>query len=328
MPRKKGLKVALMLLLIILIGLAGFYLYATLVEGRSVQSKAVEVALGFMDYDHWADEEKFAAFMELKQTENLEPYVLPEKTKEKYAINHDKFEGMDCYILTGGSDPGRRQIIYLHGGAYINQPLSFHWSFLDRLAGKTDVTITVPIYPKAPHFSYEDSFAKVLPLYEKLLEENSPEAITLMGDSAGGGFALALAQVLLEKGLPQPGNIILISPWLDITMTNPEIPVFEEKDLMLSAYGLAEVGKVYAGDTDPGYYQLSPINGPVIGLAPITLFIGTHDLLLPDARLFRDLAAAQGVAINYFEYPMMIHCFVVMPMPEAEDALEKIVELI
>ena len=89
-----------------------------------------------------------------------------------------------------------------------------------------------------------------------------------------------------------------------------------------------EVGKIYAGDTDPGYYQLSPINGPVIGLAPITLFTGTYELLLPDARLFRDLAAGQGVTINYFEYPRMFHCFVVMPMPEAEDALDKIVELI
>jgi acetyl esterase/lipase len=94
-----------------------------------------------------------------------------------------------------------------------------------------------------------------------------------MGDSAGGGFALALAQALLEKELPQPGNIILISPWLDITMTNPEIPAFEEKDPMLAVYGLAEIGKVYAGNTDPGHYMLSPINGPVVGLAPITLFM-------------------------------------------------------
>ncbi len=327
MKKKKGLKIVSVVLLIIIIGLGSFYLYATRVEGRSATSKAFEIALAFLDKGHWADEEKYAAFMELKCTENLEPYVLPERLKAKYHISHENFDGMDCYILTGGDDPGRRQIIYLHGGAYINQPQIFHWAFLDRLSKTMDVTITVPIYPKAPHHTYRDSFAKVLPLYESLLADTQPEDITLMGDSSGGGFALALAQVLLEKELPQPGNIILISPWLDITMTNPEIPAFEKKDPMLAAYGLAEVGKVYAGDTDPGHYMLSPINGPVVGLAPVTLFMGTHDLLCPDARLFRDLAAAQGVTINYYEYPLMNHCFVIIPMPESADAMRKIIDI-
>ena len=49
------------------------------------------------------------------------------------------------------------------------------------------------------------------------------EKLTIMGDSAGGGMSLALAQKFREECLPQPSNIVLLSPWLDITMTNPDI---------------------------------------------------------------------------------------------------------
>jgi acetyl esterase/lipase len=328
LKKKRGFKVTLFVLLVLLIGLGGFFLYVTQVEGRSFQSKMVELVLGFGNKKYYADEEKFVQFMEMKSLENLDPYVLPEKTINKFNVGHASYDGMDCYILTGGDEPEKRQILYLHGGAYINQPVNWHWTFLNKLSKKIDVTIMVPIYPKAPYHRYDESFEKVLTVYEDLLTQTKPEDITFMGDSAGGGFALALAQMLLERGLPQPGNLILISPWLDLTLSNPEIPEFEKKDPMLARYGLAEIGKLYAGDTDPNHYMLSPINGEIKGLGQITLFIGTHDILCPEARLFRDLAAEQDVFINYFEYQMMNHCFPLFPIPEAEEAMGQMIEIL
>lgn len=318
----------ILILLILFAALGGFYLYVTKVEGRSFQSKLVEFLLRFGNKKYYANAEKFVGFMEQKRIENLEPYQLPEKTRKKFNIARETHDGMDCYILTGGAEPGRRQILYLHGGAYLNQPVNWHWNFLHDLSQKLDVTITVPIYPKAPHRYYYESFEKVFPVYEKLLSHTDPEAVTIMGDSAGGGFGLALAQVALEKGIAQPGNIILISPWLDLTLSNPEVPAFEKVDPMIARYGLVEIGKLYAGKDDPGNYMLSPINGEIKGLGQITIITGTHDLLNPEARSFRSLAEEQGVAINYFEYPKMNHCFPLFPIPEAKEAVERMLEII
>ncbi len=318
----------LIVLLVLLIGLGGFFVYVTQFEGRSFQSKLVEFVLGFGNKKYYADEEKFVQFMEMKSIENLQPYILPEKTMNKFNISQVSYDGMDCYILTGGDEPEKRQILYLHGGAYINQPVSWHWTFLNNLSKKIDATITVPIYPKAPHHHYDESFEKVLPVYEDLLNRANAEDITIMGDSAGAGFALSLAQLLLEKEMPQPGNLMLIAPWLDLTLTNPEIPEFEKNDPMLARYGPAEIGKLYAGDTDPNHYMLSPINGEIRGLGQITIFIGTHDILCPDARRFRDLAEEQNVAINYFEYHMMNHCFPLFPIPEAKEAMTQMVDIL
>ncbi len=122
--------------------------------------------------------------------------------------------------------------------------------------------------------------------------------------------------------------MILLSPWLDLTMKNPKIPSLETKDLMLELFELSVIGTYWAGNTDPNDFMLSPINGPIKGLGEITIIVGTHELLWPDAQLFRDLANDQGVKINYFEYKKMIHAFPLIPIPEAKKAIKQIVDII
>lgn len=296
---------------------------------RSIQSKIAErIILRGGEKEKFTNKKLLAEFMAEKQADKDKPYVLPEKIGKKYNIEKQTFDGMDCHMFNQANNPSEKQILYLHGGAYVNQPLVYHWKFLGKLAEETNATIFVPIYPKAPNHQYQESFDKVLPIYETILHKSDAKNVVFMGDSAGGGFALALAQLLLEKGLPQPQHIILLSPWLDITMKNPDAYELEDLDPMIGIYGAIEMGKAYAGDTDPNHYLLSPINGKINGLGGISLFIGTHEILLPDARKFRDIAKSQGISINYYEYPKMNHVFPVYPIPEAKKARKEIVEII
>ncbi|MFB0919743.1 MAG: alpha/beta hydrolase [Oscillospiraceae bacterium] len=219
-------------------------------------------------------------------------------------------------------------MLYLHGGGYIEQPVAEHWKFLDKAAAATGASITVPIYPKSPDYQYEDTFERLLSMYKSLLSYTDAKNTIFMGDSAGGGLALALAQYLLEKDLPQPGKLILLSPWLDITMENPDIPSLDSKDPSLGIYGLIQMGKAWAGGTDPHNYMLSPVYGSVLGLGEITVFVGGHEVLLPDIRKFKALTEKQNVKINYFEYPKMNHVFPLFPIPEAKKAQRQIFNII
>lgn len=275
----------------------------------------------------FVDEKTMSKYIEKKRIDRTR-YTLPKVCRFKYNIQKKEVKGMDCYIYPG-STHSDKQIVYLHGGAYIEQPLVFHWNFLGKLQRETGATIIVPIYPKAPHYTYKDSFERVLPLYKELIKNSEPSSIYLMGDSAGGGFALALAQLMLEKNVPQPRHLILLSPWLDITMENPEIDEALEKiDPMIGIHGAREFGKLYAGNTDRKNYLLSPMYGKLKGLADITLFVGTRELILPDARKFNTIAKEQDVNIKYYEYPGMNHVFPVYPIPEAQKAREIIVKTI
>ncbi|WP_394187013.1 alpha/beta hydrolase fold domain-containing protein [Metabacillus halosaccharovorans] len=306
-----------------------FSIYVTKVEGRSVQSKLVETLLKVQnDKINFTDKEKVNEFLEDRKVQNAKTYKLPDDLELKSKVKQDAINGMQVFSLSPTGTDSKKKILYLHGGAYINQPTNYHWKFLDNVVTGTNATVIVPIYPKAPDHQYKESFDKLLPIYEDLLKETDPKNVGIMGDSAGGGLALALSQFLLEKNIHQPENIILLSPWLDITMKNPEIPLLEDKDPMLGAYGLEKMGEAWAGDTDPNNYMLSPINGTIKGLGKITLFVGTHELFLADAQKFRDMASNQGIEINYYEYEKMNHVFPVYPIPEAKKATEQIVNII
>ncbi len=41
----------------------------------------------------------------------------------------------------------------------------------------------------------------------------------MAGDSAGGGLSLALCMYLRDEGYKMPGGIIIMSPWVDLTMS-------------------------------------------------------------------------------------------------------------
>src|SRR5690606_3466899 len=115
--------------------------------------------------------------------------------------------------------------------------------------------------------------------------------IVFMGNSAGGGLALGFAQKLRNENRtqPQPSQLILISPWLDITLSNPDIRMVDKKDKLLSIKGLRMAAKAYASSVDGNDFRVSPIYGDFSGLGKISLFIGTNDLFVADARKFKGL---------------------------------------
>jgi len=148
-----------------------------------------------------------------------------------------------------------------------------------------------------------------------------------MGDSSGGGLALAFAQKLAEMDFPvQPEKLILLSPWLDITMENPEIAQVEELDSMLTLEGLRGAADLYADGDDKSHYLLSPINGNLKGLGDISVYIGTHDILWPDCKLFQEKAAKAGKKIALHVYDGMPHTFMLFPLPESRDVEKRIID--
>src|SRR5690606_14370180 len=105
-----------------------------------------------------------------------------------------------------------------------------HWEFLSMLVHQTHCTITAPAYPLAPQFTCVDAYNMLTPLYKEITSNAGAVNTILMGDSAGGGLALALAQKIKADNIPTPGKIILLSPWLDITLNNPEIKKIDSTD--------------------------------------------------------------------------------------------------
>lgn len=64
------------------------------------------------------------------------------------------------------------------------------------------------------------------------------------------------------------------------------------------------------------------------GRQPIALFIGTKDILHVDALNFKNKAEADGYDLTYHEYKDMQHDFALLPVQEAEIAVNEMIAFI
>ncbi|MGP3998646.1 alpha/beta hydrolase fold domain-containing protein [Streptomyces sp. 8N706] len=254
--------------------------------------------------------------------------VPPASVRNHVVVEREEILGRPTYTLRPRGASSSRHILYLHGGAYVHQIQTDHWSFLARLVTRTGCSATAPLYPLAPSHRYDETIAMVQSAYKEKLGRMRPEDQIVMGDSAGGALALVLAASLRDEGRPQPKEIVLLSPWLDISMSGSAQEAYDKHDPYLGIPGLLEAGRLYAGSLEPTNPLVSPLNGNVHGLGTLTLFVGTRDVLLSDARRFRIKADSAGVPLEYWEYPGMFHVWMISKIPEAKRATARIAELV
>lgn len=244
-----------------------------------------------------------------------EAYSLDTAFMKKHSIGLFKSKDMDVYVFNQHS-ASKKTIVYFHGGAYINEPLKFHWRYLVKLAKYTGYKIYVPIYPKLPDYHHEHCYDQVDYFYDNTLMNYKQELI-FMGDSAGGGLALAYAQKLKKEGKQLPKKLILLSPWLDINGQYEGYEEVEKIDPMLAVLGAKMLGELWRAEGSHDNHLVSPIYGDIHGVGDITIIVGTAELCIFDARRLKERADKEGVTINYHEFEHMNHVFPVFPIPEA-----------
>lgn len=254
------------------------------------------------------------------------------RARRKFDITEFDTRGFPVVTIApkGGVRPGAPHLLYLHGGGYVMDIASVHWSAILKLCEELGASASVPIYPLAPEHKATETLAAMRSLYDELVEGYGADNLTVMGDSAGGGMALALAQQLAEDGARQPAQLVLFSPWLDATGTDEGQKAVEPRDRMLSVRGLAACGTRYGGTLPLDDPKVSPLFGSLERLPPMAIFAGTRDILVSDSRrLVEKLAATEGAPDYVFrEYPDMFHVWMLFPIPEAKRALQETAQFI
>lgn len=290
----------------------------------SKMSKIVEAGLKRTLKETLKDKDKADEHMEKRSVVEDKPFKIP---KLIYRTKVKSEEMFGCQIITfNESEDTEHIVIYLHGGAYVDEITIPHIIFCDKIAKKTNSTVYAPLYPLAPNHTYKETYPIVEELYDSVLKIGKP--ITIMGDSSGGGLSAAFCEYLACKGLEQPEHLILISPWVDVSMSG-EYEGFVDIDPIYGVDGLREMGKVWAGDLDPKDYKVSPLFGDVSKLPETTIFLGTHEELYSDLTKFYNKLKENGVEAQLIYGEEMAHVYPIYPLvPESKEALNKIVEII
>lgn len=226
----------------------------------------------------------------------------------------------EMQVFTYGKKESENMVLYIHGGAYIGQINMQHHLFCFMLSRKLNVRVISPVYPLAPNHKASESFDLIVDLYKHLLKNH--KNITIMGDSAGGGLALAFCQCLNKLKLPQPKQIITFSPWVDITMSNT--PYDNEDDPILGEIGLREIGKSWAGDLDTKDYKVSPLYGDNPNQPKTLIFAGTNEIFYKDIAKYTEKLKNNDVDFELITGEGMFHIYPLFPVPEAKKAFKEI----
>ncbi|TCD54252.1 alpha/beta hydrolase [Alloscardovia theropitheci] len=217
-------------------------------------------------------------------------------------------------------------ILYIHGGAYVSGISPMYVAFATRLANRLGVNVLVPDYNPAPYGTAEDAYRQITALYTQYRELNPHQKIILLGDSAGAGLALGLAQEWSHKGIQAPEGIIAISPWVDANLTNPEIEAYADRDPMLVADTLRVDAREWAGNWSMSDPRISPALGDLKALknSQVTIFVGTDEIFFPDVTNFATALTTAGVHTKLHIGEKMVHAYPLIPIPEAKESIDHI----
>ena len=285
----------------------------------SIFSESIFGALGAIRFKNRVN------FMNPKRSEKHKILTLPTK---KYITTTMFVRKRPVCTIEPFDTEAKVHIVYFHGGGYSMEASGLHFQLMKNLVKQTGCALTYIDYPLAPEHTVTDTMEMCLLAYKKLKAGYTKHRFILMGDSAGGGLALALAMRIRDEGIDGPDQIILFSPWLDIALTNQRIPEYEKRDVILNAAALRKVGEKYRGDVPADHYTVSPKFGDLTGLGAISVFYGTEEILFPDCQEFCDEAQKSGFPVTEYEYDDMQHDWVILPIDEAKRAVGEICALV
>lgn len=265
------------------------------------------------------------AYLEKRRQLNKEKHKQPEQINVKSNLVKDMFDDMQVFRFNFGHHI-KNKILYIYGGTFVLQPSVFHWRFMDKLAYETLHEVVLPIYPKAPEYTYRETHQAIEQAYRRLLKETDADNIVIMGDASGGNMALSFVQKLMEQDeLPLPRQLYLISPWLDLSLSNPDITEqVQKKDPIQNVFSLQSVAKVWVDDLERKNPHVSPMYGSVRGLPPVYMFGGTSEIFYPDMRKLADYFEAEQQPIHFYEYKDMVTAFPLYPIVESRKVLKQI----
>lgn len=310
-----------------LVGGASVYINAT--QGRSLRAWLVERSMWLTGMKTQCQEKAALGIRAYEAAQEADTVPLPNAYIDG-EIGEYFVSSMQVLTWNDSGKPDQPVIFYIHGGAYIHHAVSFNYKFIDKIAQVTGAKIVMPIYPLAPKHTCATVMPKMVAAYQFAIEDaGGAHRVTVMGDSAGGGLALGLGLALKDEGLPQPKQYILYSPWADVTMTNDGVVAYDAVDPMLDRDYLRLAGLAWAGsDAETRDPYVSPVLGDLTGLAPVTLFMGTHEILMADIPALKDALIAGKVDYRIIIGEKMNHGYPFFPIPEAQHAIRQTAILI
>jgi acetyl esterase/lipase len=219
-----------------------------------------------------------------------------------------------------------RYILYFHGGGYVVGTAPLFRDFMWRVGKAARACVLYFDYRLAPEHPFPAAIEDASKIYAWLTQRIDPARIAFLGDSAGGGLALATLHKVRDEGGKLPGAAVAISPWTDLALTGSSLKLNAKADPMMDVERLPTFAQYYLGNADPRHPYASPLYGEAAGLPPVLIHVGSDEILRDDGVRMAEKLREAGGHIELEVWSRMPHAWhhYARIIPEGRQAIERI----
>ena len=276
--------------------------------------------------DRWAigpDQPGSPASADLIEKRQLSEFKTP--ALDGVITSDEVIGGVDCLVVSVLEPTST--LLHFHGGGFRLGWARTWLNYASDIAIQANCRVIVPIYRLAPEFPYPAALRDALEVYDEL---HASGVVVIGGDSAGGALAVSLTMMARTHSLTKPAGLVLISPWLDLSVTAKSYRDNSKSDAMFSEEAAKEAAAAYLGVTSAHDPIASPFHGDVVGLPPTIIFVSGSEVLLDDSIKFAQSLSEHGVVVELSVAENMPHIWpvILLGKDQTKDARRNIAEFI
>ena len=219
-----------------------------------------------------------------------------------------------------------RCVLYFHGGGYVIGSAALYRDFTWRIGRAARASVLFVDYRFAPEHPFPAALDDAFNAYRWLADQFDPRRMAFVGDSAGGGLALAALLKLRDEGQALPAAAVALSPWTDLALTGPSLHSNATADPVLEMSRVIKHSHDYLAGADPRHPYASPLYGDASGLPPTLIQVGSDEMLRDDSVRMAEKLKAAGCEVEIDIWPRLPHGWQLYAriLPEGRQAIERI----
>jgi acetyl esterase/lipase/predicted SnoaL-like aldol condensation-catalyzing enzyme len=268
------------------------------------------------------------------------PTVVDTASTRNFNDGRASLEGISSYPSSLGGVPAitleplvgtpERTVVYFHGGGYISgSPPDRYLPLAGAVALAANARVHAVDYRLAPETRFPGAFEDCLAAYRWTVGQGGadPETVAVLGDSAGGNLAVAVAVAARDENLRLPSCLAAISPFADLTFSGESLETRKLADPYVTRELLESMATDYLDGADPADPRCSSVFADLHDLPPLLIQVGEDEILFDDAARIRDAAFAAGVDTTFQPWVHGIHVwpvYISAGVPESALAIEQL----
>lgn len=236
----------------------------------------------------------------------------PSSATKRVEISKNELAGLDCLFVEPktGADKNR-MILFLHGGGYIIGSPEGYKALIAEVSVSANCLVIAPDYRLAPEAVFPAPQTDCLAVAQACVAEYQGRLLSIVGDSAGGGLAIATTLSLIEEAAPQQApvdSLVLISPWVDPLAEGGSMIANADHDFLTAPF-LQKGFEALMQGQDQHDPRVNFSEADLSSLPRTLVQYGTGELFCDQIQAFVQRAKAQGADIQAQPYADQCHDF-------------------